>query len=174
VVLADMKYVFPILFLLFATQSLGHGEHFTTDGVVFYLDNESGSVVLDETALAELREIIQEGPQKKDDGNGYRKLTLKDRGFAVAKPSETIGKLPLGQIFLVVDDTRLGALKLPLHPVYPYASHSHIKNHSSSKMTERAYFAIPKSALRHASSFEIRRAVAGASSELIKKIEFGG
>ncbi len=169
-----MKYIFSILFLLLTTQSLGHGEHQTTDGVVFYVDKESSKVVLDMTALAEVRDATKVRLSKKDDGSGYRKVTLIDRGFAVAKPSETAGELPLGQIFLVVDDTRLGAVTMPLHPVYPYSSHSHIMNHSASKIGERAYFAIPKSALRYASSFEIRRVTAKATSELIKKITLDG
>lgn len=169
-----MKYIFSMLFLLWATHSLAHGEHQTTDGVVFYVDNESGKVVLDVTALADVQVATKARLSKKDNGSGYRKITLKDRGFAVAKPSETAGEMPLGQIFLVVDDTRLGAVTLPLRPVFPYASHSHIMNHSASKIGERAYFAIPKSALRHASSFEIRRVIAKATSELIKKTVLDG
>lgn len=47
-----MKYIFPILFLLLATQTLGHGEHQATDGVIFYVENESGNIVLDVTSLA--------------------------------------------------------------------------------------------------------------------------
>lgn len=170
-VLADMKYLFSALFLLLATQSLGHGEHQTPDGFVFYMDKKSGEVVLDVTVLAEVLDANKATLSKKDDGSGYRKMTLRDQGFTVAKPSKTAGDMPLGQIFLVLDDTRLGAVTLPLHPIYPYASHSRIMNHSASKIGERAYFAIPKSVLRHASSFEIRRVVADATSELIKKIE---
>lgn len=166
-----MKYIFSILFLLLTAQSLGHGEHQTPDGVVFYVDNESDKVVLDATTLAEVRDAIKGTVSKKGDGSEYRKITLKDRGFVVAKPSETAAELPLGQIFLVVDDTRLGAVTLPLHPVHAYSSHSHILNHGASKVGDRAYYTIPRSALKYASSVEIRRVVSGAT-ELVKKIEF--
>ena len=166
-----MKYIFSILFLLLATQTLGHGEHQATDGVIFYVENESGNIALDVTSLAEVREAIQKRRSQKNDSSGYREILLKDRGFGVAKQAETTSGLPVGQILLVVDDTRLGAVSLPLHPVHAYSSHNHILNHGASKVGERAYFSIPKSALRHASSFEIRRVVADATSELIKKIE---
>ena len=166
-----MKYIFSILFLLIATQTLGHGEHQATDGVIFYVEKESGNIALDVTSLAEVREAIQKRRSQKNDSSGYRKILLKDRGFGVAKRAETTSGLPVGQILLVVDDTRLGAVSLPLHPVHAYSSHNRILNHGASKVGERAYFSIPKSALRHASSFEIRRVVADATSELIKKIE---
>ena len=81
-----MKYIFSMLFLLWATHSLAHGEHPPTDGVVFYVDNESGKVVLDVTALADVQDAAKVRLSKKDNGSGYRKITLKDRGFAVAKP----------------------------------------------------------------------------------------
>tara|TARA_E500000178_G_scaffold170297_1_gene169654 strand:+ start:2604 stop:3113 length:510 start_codon:yes stop_codon:yes gene_type:complete len=169
-----MKYIFSILFLLLATQTLGHGEHQATDGVIFYLERESGKIVLDATSLAEVREAIQKRRSQKNNSSGFREVFLKDRGLDVAKRAETKSGLPVGQILLVVDDTRLGAVTLPLHPVHAYSSHSHIVNHGASKVGERAYFSIPKSALRHASSFEIRRVIADAASDLIKKIELGG
>ena len=169
-----MKYIFSILFLLIATQTLGHGEHQATDAVIFYVEKGSGKIVLDVTSLAEVREAIQKRRSQKNNSSGYRHILLKDRGFGVAKRAETTSGLPVGQILLVVDDTRLGAVTLPLHPVHAYSSHSHIANHDAYKVGERAYFSIPKSALRHASSFEIRRVVADASSDLIRKIELGG
>ena len=168
-----MKYIFSILFFLLATEALGHGEHQATDGVIFYVEKGSGKIVLDVTSLAEVREASQKSRSQKNNSSGYREILLKDRGFDVAKRVETKSGLPVGQILLVLDDTRLGAVTLPLHPVHAYSSHSHIANHGASKVGERAYFSIPKSALRHASSFEIRRVVADATSELIKKIELG-
>ena len=108
-----MKYIFSILFLLLTTQTLGHGEHQATDGVIFYVENESGNIALDVTSLAEVREAIQKRRSQKNDSSGYRKILLKDRGFGVAKRAETTSGLPVGQILLVVDDTRLGAVSLP-------------------------------------------------------------
>jgi hypothetical protein len=168
-----MKRIFSLVIFFFASQVFAHGEYFDPQGLGFYTEQGSSEVVLDNKAVTDIRlEISKRQVQLQEMAlSGFKVSPIRGGTSPLAKAPEDEGQLPMGQLFVVIDDARLGKVTLPLFPVHAYSSHDHSLGNHASKVSNRDYYSIPRSALRRATSIEIRR-VEDDGVKLIRKVDF--